>query len=437
MFSLILSAALTFDPGSNHAIVGAYAVEPKTGEVLINVNCEQSMIPASSLKVVTIDAALEILGPEHRFKTDLEIDGVIENGILQGNLYIHGGGDPCLGSNRVAGSLDWKEQIEAWTKAIQETGIQQIQGEVIGDATRWEKAQAVPSWSWEDLGNYYGAGASALSFHENMYALVFKPGSVGKEAEIVRTEPTIAGLAFQNEVLTGPEGSGDQACIYGSEYSFVQYVRGTVPAGVTEFKIKGAIPDPAKFCADLLAKSLESKGIAILKNKMQGSPRKVIHTTLSPTVAEIVYWTNQESINLYAEHLLKRLGEVVFQEGSTRAGIKATVQFWKSKNIDLEGFNMVDGSGLSRKNLVTAKQLVSMMMTMKTSPHYPIFLRSLPSEGGGLKAKSGSMSLILCHVGYAGDTPFALLVNQHLERKKLNKKVGEFLTQLEDRKNSE
>ena len=78
MFSLILSAALTFDPGSNHAIVGAYAVEPKTGEVLINVNCEQSMIPASSLKVVTIAAALEILGPEHRFKTDLEIDGVIE-----------------------------------------------------------------------------------------------------------------------------------------------------------------------------------------------------------------------------------------------------------------------------------------------------------------------------------------------------------------------
>ena len=92
-----------------------------------------------------------------------------------------------------------------------------------------EKALAAPSWSWEDLGNYYGAGACALSFHENFYTLYFKPAKEGDKAEIVRQDPPISNLSFQNEVTTGAVGSGDNACVYGAEFSPVQYVRGTVP----------------------------------------------------------------------------------------------------------------------------------------------------------------------------------------------------------------
>ena len=135
---------------------------------------------------------------------------------------ILGGGDPCLGSDRIAGSFSWEKQIETWAEAIEKVGIEKIEGRAVGDATRWEKALAVPSWTWEDLGNYYGAGASALSFHDNLYNLFFKPGlHVGDSTVILRTDPPLLKLTLQNEVATGPEGSGNRASIYGFELFWI------------------------------------------------------------------------------------------------------------------------------------------------------------------------------------------------------------------------
>ena len=367
----------------DHATVGFYAVESDTGRVLQEKNSDLSLIPASCMKIVTTAAALHLLGADYRFETVLEHDGLIDQTkTLHGNLYIRGGGDPCLGSDRIPGNLSWEKQIEVWADAIQKLGIQRIEGKVIGDATKWEKALAVPSWAWEDLGNYYGAGACALSFHENCYSLFFKPGSkVGENASILRTDPPVPTLILQNEVKTGPEGSGDGACIYGSEFSFIQFIRGTIPAGVNEFAIRGAIPDPAACCADLLSKQLSERGVIIAQQDLEGQSQRVaFHTTHSPKVQEIVHWTNQKSINLYAEHLLKKMGEVVYNDGSTTSGTKAVTAFWNSQNINLEGFNMVDGSGLSRKNLITAKQLVEILLTMKKSNFSSIFLSPYPKE---------------------------------------------------------
>ncbi|MBS0648160.1 MAG: D-alanyl-D-alanine carboxypeptidase/D-alanyl-D-alanine-endopeptidase [Verrucomicrobia bacterium] len=428
--TLLLSTTLLLGEGDSswdHASVSSYAADMKSGAILLDENSGKSLMPASCMKVVTTAAALQILGPETRFQTDLEYDGTLENGTLHGNLYIRGGGDPCLGSDRINGSLDWDAQIETWADAIQKLGIQKIEGDVIEDATRWEKALAVPSWSWEDLGNYYGAGASALSFHENYYTLFFKPGKEGENATILRSDPPISSLTFQNEVKTGPADSGDGACIYGSEFSPVQYIRGTVPAGVEKFAIRGAIPDPAALCAEMLTKALQAKGMTIQHQKISPSKRTVFHTTFSPTVQEIVYWTNQKSINLYAEHLLKKIGETVFKEGSTEAGIRAVTDFWRSKKIDLAGFNMADGSGLSRKNLVTARQMVSILSEMKKSDLFPLFFESLPQVNNHVKAKDGAMSLVRGYVGYRGDVAFAILVNQCLDPQK-NQKIKRFLS---------
>ena len=416
-----------------HAILGVYAIQSSTGKVLIEKNSELSLIPASCMKIVTTGAALHILGPEYRFETRLEYDGWIdEEKTLHGNLYVKGGGDPCLGSDRITEVLSWKKQIEAWTQVIKDTGILQIEGKVIGDASSWEKALAVPSWTWEDLGNYYGAGASALSFHENSYSLFFKPGELeGKEATILRTDFPLPSLSFKNEVKTGPEGSGDCACIYGSEFSLLQSIRGTIPLGVKEFSIKGAIPDPADACATLLEKELQEIGIVIQRQEVALQDKRVcIHTTYSPKLQQIVYETNQKSINLYAEHLLKKMGEVVYKEGSTLAGVKAVKAFWLSCNLDLDGFNMVDGSGLSRKNLITAKQLVSVLVKLEKSPVFPVFFASLPQKEESIRGKSGSMSLIKGYTGYLRDIAFAILINQSLSPKEINKTIEDFLSNL-------
>lgn len=411
----------------HHAVVGVYAVRASTGEVLADQNSDLSLIPASCMKIATTGAALEILGPDFRFETRLEYDGTLDSGgELQGNLYIRGGGDPCLGSGRSSNCMSWREQILAWADAVEQAGIRSIQGDVIGDANHWESALAVPSWQWEDLGNYYGAGACALSFHENCYSIFLEPGKeVGDGAHLVRTEPPLPLCDFCNELKTGTPDSGDQACIYGSEFGFSKMLRGTIPLGVKEFSIKGALLDPSNYAASLLKQELERRGIAILSNVFpKQSITTNLHTTFSPPLQEIVYWTNQKSINLYAEHLLKMMGEKQFGEGSTKRGIQAVTEYWKSQGIDLDGFHLADGSGLSRKNLITAKQLVAILKELRSSS---IFVSSLPEKMAGIRGKTGGMSFIKGFAGYADDVIFAILVNQSLDPSATNEWIKQTL----------
>lgn len=431
-FSACFSSICVFGDVLDHASLSIYAVQCTTGEVLIDENSNLSLMPASCMKIITTATALHLLGPSYRFETHLQYDGFIDDAkTLHGNLYILGGGDPCLGSNRLSGASSLEEQLDAWVTAILKLGIKKIKGRVIADTSRWETASAVPSWTLEDVGNYYGAGASALSFHENSYSLFFKPGAKeGDLTSILRTEPPLPKLVFHNEVKTGPEGSGDRACIYGSELSSLQSLRGTIPAVVPEFSIRGAIPDPATFCSDVLTEALQKKGIIIGHQVItQELLRHTFHTTYSPTVEEIAHLTNQKSINLYAEHLLKKIGETTFQEGSTDAGTKAITDFLRSQNINLEGFNMADGSGLSRKNLITTKQLVSVLLKMKKSTLYPIFLDSLP-EKGNVRAKTGSMSLVRGYAGYVGDIAFAILINQCIDDQVAKQKIQMLLDEI-------
>lgn len=433
LFLLITGSMIGQERHIYPATLGAYACDTSLGKILLDQESDRSLIPASCMKIVTTGAALHLLGPDFRFQTNLCYEGHIDaEKTLQGNLRIVGGGDPCLGSDRSSSSLSWEKQIAVWANAVQKLGIQKIQGTVIGDASLWEEAMAVPSWTWEDLGNYYGAGASALSFHENAYTLFFRPGKeLTAPTDILRTDPPLSSLQLKNEVRTGPIGSGDRACIYGSEYSPLQIVRGTIPLGVDSFSIRGAIPSPATTCAQLFIEELNRRGIEVLGQSFPSSLEKTtLHTTFSPPISEIVYWTNQESINLYAEHLLKKMGEKQLQEGSTQAGIQAVTQFWKEQGIDLQGFYMADGSGLSRKNLITAKQMVAILQKMKDSPYFPIFYHSLREKEADTKVKTGTMSLIRGCVGYRKEKAFAIFLNQCLDFDQAKQTIDSLLKEL-------
>lgn len=381
-------------------VVSIYAVDRKSGLVVIDEQSEMGMTPASCLKVLTTGAALHLLGEQYVFTTTLEFDGEIQEGVLQGNIYIRGGGDPCLGAK------DWEGQLQIWGQAIKDMGIRKVQGRVISDATAWETALAAPGWAWDDLGNYYGAGASALSFHENSYTLTLKPSNVGGAVAICSTVPPQFNLDLHNELTTGPVGSGDLACIYGSEFSQVQFVRGSIPAGVEQFAIKGAISNPASYLERLFTRKMEEMGIVIMGQVLEEGTRIPFYTTESPTVAEIVYETNQRSMNLYAEHLLKAMGK-----GSTSAGVHVVREFWQSEGVDLTDAQITDGSGLSRNNILNAKQCVEVLCKLEKSPHFATFIRSLPEEHG-MKVKSGFMSLVKGYVGYSDQLVFAFFIGQ-------------------------
>jgi len=424
--SLLLSLYAISDE-IDHAIVSVYAVDMKTGEVVLDRNSELSMIPASCLKIITTATALHILGEDFCYKTALECDGDRKGKALKGNLYIKGGGDPCLGSGRVKGSLGWKEQIQEWVDVIQKEGITKIEGQIIGDDSLWESPRGIPSWTLEDVGNYYGAPPSALSFHENSYSLILQPGfSVGDRVAILATEPPQQTI-FYNELKTAETGSGDQACIYGSEFSVGQGIRGSVPIA-KEFSIKGAILHPATYTAGLLKKRLEELGVAVLGKKvLLSEERRGLCISTSPKVSEIIYHTNQKSINLYAEHLLKKMGEVVKGEGSTTAGIQVVRDFWKQQGMDLEGFQMMDGSGLSRKNLIQTKQLVHVLIAMKGNLS---FFYSLPEKEPGIRGKTGGMSFVRGYAGYVEDIAFAIVINHCVSPEQMHQKIDEIISNL-------
>jgi serine-type D-Ala-D-Ala carboxypeptidase/endopeptidase (penicillin-binding protein 4) len=426
---ILLFPVLAHSSAMDHATVSFYAVDMLTGEVLADENSDKSLLPASCMKLVTTAAAFELLGPETTFKTMLSYDGYIdEEGTLYGNLYVVGGGDPCLGSDRIEGALGAKEQVALWTAKVKEKGIKKIMGSLIGDSSFWEEELAGSGWLWEDLGNYYGAGASALSFHENMYFLTFKPGEKeGDPTEVFAISPQMPRLSLKNAVKTGALGSGDRAVIYGSELSFEQCVRGTIPMGKELFSIKGAMPNPSLVVEDLLEASLKEEGVLVLGQKISPQKREEIHETVSPTVSEIIYKTNQLSQNLYAEHLLKAMGE-----GRTSLGRKAASKFLSSLGVALDGFYMDDGSGLSRKNLATTKQLVGVLKGMKQSEFFSEFLLSLPEYKGGIRAKSGSISGVKGYAGYAGDIAFAILINNCSSRTEMNAAVEQFFNELQE-----
>lgn len=377
------------------AHIGICIVDMKTGKEVYSFNAHQYFVPASLQKVITSVVAVDLLGPDFCFKTDFGIDGEVdEKGNLQGNVWVQGGGDPTL-------SLDIFEQ---WREALKKQGIQKIKGKLLVDASCFESALASPYWYFQDLGNYYGAGASGLSINQNLYHVTFQPGlKEGDPATILKIEPTIPNLLVQNEVTTGPPGSGDQVYIFGSEYSPLQFYRGTVPIDQPFFTVKGAIPDPPSFCAVTLCKQLKiEKGYEMARLEKGG---EILMSAHSIPLREMLKETNKESINLYAEHLLKVMGEGTAQKGTLKIA-----EYLKNLGIPAE---VRDGSGLARNNYLTPKGFVSLLYHIKKMPQLRCVYESFPELGkegtlyqfkkvskATVKAKTGSMTGIYNLGGY-------------------------------------
>ncbi len=450
-------SVLEKDPHLKSASWGFCAYEVESGKMLVGRSPDQSLIPASSLKVVTTATALKILGPEYKFKTEIQYDGVIDaNGVLNGNLYLKGYGDPTLASPELDNVLRMDALLQDWTSHIRNAGIRSVNGKIVGDGTWFDSQQLPTTWQWNDLGNYYAAGASGLNLHENLYYLNFKQNpSQGKTPAIKNIEPDYPFVTFVNEVVS--KGTRDNAYIFGAPYSNTRYVRGSIPAGKGTFTIKGAVPDPPFFAAYHLTKVLEKNGIQTLQEmttyrelKREGfysTKRKIIHTNYSPPLRVIVEEANMESVNLYCEVLLKAIGKKQKGKGTTEAGLEVVKETWKAAGVNVEGFFMEDGSGLSPRNAVTTRQLAALMRKTYLDKNIDkIFISSLPLAGesgslkhmlkgtaveGKLRAKSGYIRRVRSYTGFCPTqngkmVAFCFIINNHTAsnsaiRKKMEK----------------
>jgi D-alanyl-D-alanine carboxypeptidase/D-alanyl-D-alanine-endopeptidase (penicillin-binding protein 4) len=416
-------------PVMKHANWGFELQSLTDGKTLTSFHSERSLIPASTMKTVTTAAGLGVLGENYTFKTVLEYDGeLLADGTLNGNLYIRGGADPSLGTDHILKFDDYGEVMKQWAEKIETAGIRKINGSVVGNADFLPDNPIPDGWQWADIGNYYGAPVCGLNINENYYRAFFKTGNkVGEPTSFLRSEPNIEGLRVENHVLSDKADGKDKAYIYGAPYSFHRYVTGTLPSNKKEFAIKGATPDPALLCAQMLDKRLKAKGISIekeptttriLRNKfvrLDSATRKAIYTHHSPKLSELVAKTNVYSLNIYAEAILCAIGYQTLSEANFDAGTKAVQTFWQMRGLDTEGFFMYDGSGLSPTNAITPKQLCTMFYLNTKEPYYQTFYESLPVAGvsgtlsdmcvgtiaaGKIRAKSGTMTRVMCYAGY-------------------------------------
>jgi serine-type D-Ala-D-Ala carboxypeptidase/endopeptidase (penicillin-binding protein 4) len=428
---------------------------------IVEFNAGKILNTASCQKTITTATALEILGEDFTFTTDIEYSGTLNNGILQGNIYLKGSGDPTLGS-QIIPNLELNPILTTWAKKIQALGIKSIKGAIIADESSWE-ADVMPShWIWSDMGNYYGAPVYALNVFDNSYKLYFRPAKLGQIATIIKTEPAIPQLQFINDVHTAAANTGDNASIAGAPYSNLRFTTGTVPAVGQSFVIKGAIPDPPLFLANQLTQKLTTMGIQVtqvastsrilkLENKWLNSERKRIHRHTSPLLKTIVEYTNLYSVNLYAEAMLKQIGKKLEKKASTEKGIKAIKDFWAKRGISRAKFWMLDGSGLALQNGITASQLTDFLCNTKALKSFNTFYLSLPLSGvsgtmkgvgigtkmqKNLRAKTGGMTGVSAYCGYFKNTngelmAFSLIANRYTCKSALmQKKLTEILTKM-------
>lgn len=404
----------------------------ETGKVVMDHRAEKNTIPASTTKLVTTATALEILGPDFKFETKLQYDGAIRDSVLNGNIYILGGGDPTLGSAFMGDSLF----LDKWVLAVKTLGIKKINGSVIGDATLFNTEGIVPKWSWEDMGNYYAAGAYGISIYDNTCRVYFKSGAVGSTPEVVRTQPEIPGLKFK-VFMKATATDEDSAYFYGEPLSNERLVYGGIPANKSEFLSKADIPNPPLYAAQVLAQKLKDNGVDQTKSPSaeisDAKVRTTIFTLQSPPLKDIIANINYKSNNHYAEHVFRYLSLQRATQAAATQSVPVIKDFWKKQGVDVNGLIMFDGCGLAPNNAISANFFVDLLeYEYKKSQYKEVFLASLPVAGqsgtirkllkgtrleGKVQAKSGSIYGVQCFAGYINWNnkvyAFAVLVNNY------------------------
>lgn len=399
------------------------------GRTVYSYDTDRLQSPASVLKTVATATALEILGEDYRYPTTLEYDGILENGTLEGNLYIKGSGDPSLGSSHFAPGQN--KFLSTWIAALQKAGIKHITGSVISDESIFDTEGVSIKWLREDMGNYYAPGSYGISIFDNMYKLSLQTGAAGTRPVLKGTEPDIPFIRFKN-YLKAAQVSSDSAYIIGAPLDDVRYLYGVLPANREAYVLKGDIPDPALYLARYLTDQLQQKGIRVdgspscyrievEENRWKKGERKEIVTTYSPTLREIASICNHVSHNLYADALVKTVGlqykprrnEMISSFGR---GVQVVKEYWEKKGLDVFPLRMNDGSGLAPADKVSAGFMGELLVYMATeSAVSDAFIASLPQAGiegsvrnflkgsklqGKAHLKSGGITGVRSYAGY-------------------------------------
>ena len=442
-------------PQLKNAAVAILALDGR-GKTVASYNPDLPLLSASTMKTVTTGAALNALGPNFRFETKIASAGEIDDdGVLHGDLYIIGGGDPTLGSH-CAFAYKISDVFAGWASSLKDAGITAIDGKIIGDTGFFTGEMTHDNWCWEDLGANYGSAPCGLSFAENLSYYKVEPGAA--EGDLLRITPVEAIFSEMDvcyQASTGAPKSGNKLVYYASDLSPVGRFTGTYACDRKVDTIAVANRFPALTCAEQFEAYLAAGGIDSKGASLGAAPDTalLLTTTFSPSLLEICRETNTKSNNFFAETLFLTLGRLLTGEGSYTTTSEAVEKYISDMGCNTTGLKQDDGSGLSRQNYVTPRFFCNYYRMMQKSNIFAEYFSTLPMPGtdGTLKnvlsneprqlrsrihCKSGSMSGVRCYAGYVetdgGELlSFAILVNNFdCPMREIQPKVEEFLKQL-------
>lgn len=414
---LLILSVLTTHPITRDANVGVLICDYHTGDT-IDAYRENCVIPpASTMKLLTTATAVDMQGHDYRFQTPITYTGYISDGVLHGDLYIEGRGDPTFGS-RYVGSRAF---LYKWLQQLRNMGIKYITGSVIADASYFDADALNPAWLWEDAGNYYAPGIYALSYVDNTMNIVLRSGPVGTIAEVLNTSPVVPDVEFENHIRCTPT-YGDGAFVHGVPYSNRRYLVGSVPSNRQTFGVMGDLPNPPLTLSRELTKVLRSGGIVVtgepkyISEAPADAPmRNVLFFQESEPLSRIIEHTNHKSDNLYAEMLFRSFGARYRTPCTIHNASDFVREYWRNRGVSLRTARILDGCGLAPQDAVSPAQFVQILRYMYGSHEREAFVESLPRSGesgtlqsflagtalhGCVYAKSGTIGGTKNYAGY-------------------------------------
>lgn len=406
-------------PALKTAQSGVYILNLSNDSLIYARNSQKLLIPASNMKIITTGASLSYLGPDYQYKTRLGLRGAIDKNKLNGDIVILGGGDPTLSIS----------DLVRFVSKIKVKGIKEVTGNIVVSEDFFRDmslhgntftSERLPTgWAWHYLDARYAAEISALSMNKNYVNVNIKATDIGEDAEVI-LEPETRYVLLVNKMKT--KQGEDSIIIYRRPEENIIYVDGGIGEG-HEKDIPVAVKDPALFVGTYFKERLSSQNIivngdvvkessTILNRAMNPHPVDYIDSVFSPRLVDILGETNIESVNLYAEILLKTLGAQYYGEGTFYHGVRMIKRFLKICGVDTNAVSVWDGSGLSRHNLISPYQLALVLRYMHWSRYAQTFYEFLPKVGQGtlenrfedfegeIRAKTGSLHAVSSLSGY-------------------------------------
>lgn len=410
-------AALSSDMGSFVGRVrsgqfGVMAISLTRGDTLFQHDAGTPLMPASTMKMLTSAAAFERLGPQYRFSTDVLYDGTLsQDGTLSGNLYLRGDGDPSLSGRYLHGGPDAPMNLLA--DQIVARGVRRVTGQVVGDATAFDDRKIPEGWLTRYLQAGYAARVSGLSLNENLVWVTVTPGTGA------RLEPATSAIQLINNVRTVP-GSGARLSVKRNTEGTIT-VSGRIGSRSIPRRYEYVVEDPPSFATGALRAALIAKGVQIdggIRLAPTPSGAVKIASLQSPTLDRIISAMNRESINHFAELVMRNAarGPKRDQQGTVANGQALLRKFFATKvNADTLHLEIADGSGLSTLDRITPRAMTQMLGYAHRADWGPWFHASLPVAGesellrrrmrgggaqGNLHAKTGTTNDVIGLGGY-------------------------------------